>query len=139
MPVSYQLMRASSGDTLDFEGEVDMLKYGVVSVFIKVLHQPGRAFGIAIVTDRCYLCDGLNGIGCLLNQCNLHYYSPCIFELMIYVNVGECAIEFDLIMIRICCCPRNIFDYINYILVEIDVVFLILIRSRHTSHYQLVR
>jgi hypothetical protein len=39
MPVSHQLMGTGSGDTFDFEGEVDMLHHRMMAVAVQMLDQ----------------------------------------------------------------------------------------------------
>lgn len=61
--VAYQLMRTRTTDTVNAEGEVDMLKRAVMPVFIQVRHQYHRIFRIAVVTNRSNLRNRVDGIG----------------------------------------------------------------------------
>jgi hypothetical protein len=44
-------MRTGAANALNLEGEGDMLKYGVVSVFVEMLDKFERVFRVAVVTD----------------------------------------------------------------------------------------
>lgn len=72
----HQLMATSTGNSLDFEGEIDVFKYRMVPVAIKVLYQPQGIFRITVVADGCDLCDGLNRFRCRLNKCYFHFGFP---------------------------------------------------------------
>jgi hypothetical protein len=72
MPVAHQLMGTGSGDAFNLEGEVDMLKHTMVAVVVQVLHQSHRIAGLAVVADRCDICEGLNGVRGCLHKCYFH-------------------------------------------------------------------
>jgi hypothetical protein len=50
-PVSYQLVGASSTDTLDSEGKVDVFKHTMMPVFVQMFYQLHRVFRVAVVAD----------------------------------------------------------------------------------------
>jgi hypothetical protein len=93
--VSHQLMRAGAGDARDLEGVVDVLEHRMMTVFVKMSHQPDGILGVAVVTDGCNLGDGLNRIGCILNECYLHKYS-----LSLHIVILRIIVEFGLVVAR---------------------------------------
>jgi hypothetical protein len=81
MSVSHKLVRTSTGDSIDFESEIDMLKNGMMTVLVKVFDQSYRILGIAIVADTSNLSDSLDRIWCSLNKFYFHPFPPNKFSL----------------------------------------------------------
>jgi hypothetical protein len=74
MPVSYKLMGTSPGDTFDLKSKINMFEYGMMTAFIKVLHQYHRVLGIAVIADGGNLCNGFDGVRGSLYECYIHSY-----------------------------------------------------------------
>ena len=64
------------------------------------------------------------------------YIKAAAFYLMVDVNVGQRRIELDLVMEWVCACCVHIFNNIDYILIQIDIVLFILICACFASYYQ---
>jgi hypothetical protein len=72
MPVSHQLMGTGSGDTFDFEGEVDMLHHRMMAVAVQMLDQSQWVLGVAVIADRCDLSNRFDWVGRCLDQSDIH-------------------------------------------------------------------
>ena len=68
----HELMGTSTRNSLDFEGEVDVLEYAVMSIAVKVLHQSERVLGVAVIADTCDFRNGFDGVRRCLYECYCH-------------------------------------------------------------------
>ena len=67
-----KLMGAGSGDTFNFESEVDVFKHTVVTTVVEMLHQSHGVLRITVITDGSNLSDGLHCIGRCLHESYFH-------------------------------------------------------------------
>jgi hypothetical protein len=72
MSMSHQLMGTGSGDAFNLEGEIDVFKHTVMTVFVEVFNQTHRVLGIAVIADRRNLRHGFHRVRGGLNQCDFH-------------------------------------------------------------------
>jgi hypothetical protein len=76
MAMSHQLMGTGSGDTLNFEGKVDVFEHTMVTVGIQMLNQFYGVLGIAVIADGRDLGDGFYRVRGCLDQCYIHWLIP---------------------------------------------------------------